>query len=142
MLGFRPSKAKYAATSRARALTHIGTDQPFTTASHLRARRKACMRATRRKITPTTRENVFWLMKSPPPAERGDRGTLTRIVPPPRQKKRRKCPPKAQSRPYCPFPRHMYYIDGLQSANQPRPTKPGERIRLSANGEPRPTAAD
>src|SRR5713226_7428786 len=69
MLGFRPSKAKYAAISRARALTHIGTDQPFTTASHLRARRKACMTATRRKISPAKREKVFWLMKSPPPRE-------------------------------------------------------------------------
>src|SRR5712691_8749343 len=87
MLGFRPSKAKYAAISRARALTHIGTDQPFTTASHLRARRKPCMTAIKRKIRPTTRENVFWLMDSSPPAERGDRETLTRIVPPPRMKK-------------------------------------------------------
>src|SRR5712692_6360559 len=87
MLGFRPSNAKYPAISRARALTHIGTDQPFTTASHLRARRKACMTAIKRKIRPATRENVFWLMDSSPPAERGDRGTLSRIVPPSRRKK-------------------------------------------------------
>lgn len=63
-----PSYARYAAMTRATAVTHIGTGQPAKITSHRKASRRICMTATRRKITPAAKENVLCFIGSSTPA--------------------------------------------------------------------------